>query len=131
MLRRPVESAQFTSIRYGERLAELGAQPSIGTVGDSNDNALSETINGLYKTELIRRQGPWRTVDDVELATLQWVHWFNTERLHSALGDVPPAEFESAYDAHRSTSQLVEIKNSPSLHQAQCASLSYWGVGLC
>ena len=102
--------AQFTSIRYGERLAELGAQPSIGTVGDSYDNALAETINGLYKTELIRRRGPWRTVDDVELATLQWVHWFNTERLHSALGDVPPAEFESAYDAHRSTSQLVETQ---------------------
>ena len=87
--------SQFTSIRYGERLAELGAQPSIGTVGDSYDNALAETINGLYKTELIRRQGPWRTVDDIELATLQWVHWFNTERLHSALGDVPPAEFET------------------------------------
>jgi len=74
------------------------------------DNALAETINGLYKTELIRRRGPWRTVDDVELATLQWVRWFNTERPHSALGDVPPAEFENAYDAHRSTSQLVEIK---------------------
>ena len=89
--------SQFTSIRYGERLAELGAVPSIGSVGDSYDNALAETINGLYKTELIRRRGPWRNVDDVELATLAWVHWFNTERLHSSLADRPPAEFESAW----------------------------------
>jgi putative transposase len=91
--------SQFTSIRYGERLAELGAQPSIGTVGDSYDNALAETINGLYKTELIHRRKPWRTVDDVELATLSWVHWFNTARLHSSLGDIPPAEFEAAHYA--------------------------------
>jgi putative transposase len=102
--------SQFTSIHYGERLAELGATPSIGTVGDSYDNALAETINGLYKTELIRRQGPWRTVDDVELATLGWVHWFNTERLHSALGDIPPAEFETTRYAHSTTSQLVETQ---------------------
>jgi putative transposase len=91
--------SQFTSVRYGERLAELGAQPSIGSVGDSYDNALAETINGLYKTELIRRRGPWRNVDEVELATLEWVHWFNTARLHSALGDVPPDEFETAFYA--------------------------------
>ncbi len=81
--------SQYTSIRYGERLAEIGAVPSIGSIGDSYDNALAETINGLYKTELIRRRGPWRNVDDVELATLEWVHWFNTSRLHSALGDIP------------------------------------------
>lgn len=91
--------SQFTSVRYGERLAELGAQPSIGSVGDSYDNALAETINGLYKTELIRRRGPWRNVDEVELATLEWVHWFNTARLHGALGDVPPDEFEAAFYA--------------------------------
>jgi putative transposase len=89
--------SQFTSVRYGERLAELGALPSIGSVGDSFDNALAETVIGLYKTELIRRRGPWRTVDDVELATLGWVHWFSTTRLHGALGDVPPAEFETTY----------------------------------
>lgn len=89
--------SQFTSIRYGERLAEIGAVPSIGSIGDSYDNALAETVNGLYKTELIRRQGPWRNVDEVELATLQWVHWFNTARLHGALEDVPPAEFEAAW----------------------------------
>jgi putative transposase len=89
--------SQFTSIRYGERLAEIGAVASIGSIGDSYDNALAETVNGLYKTELIHRQGPWRTADDVELATAGWVQWFNTTRLHSSLGDVPPAEFETAW----------------------------------
>ena len=95
--------SQFTSIRYGERLAELGALPSIGSVGDSFDNALAESVNGLYKTELIRGpgQGPWKTVEDVELATLGWVHWHNTQRLHGYLGDVPPAEFETAWHADR------------------------------
>lgn len=91
--------SQYTSIRYTERLDEIGATPSIGSVADSYDNALAETINGLYKTELIRRRGPWRDVDAVELATLAWVHWFNTERLHSSLGDLPPAEFEAAFYA--------------------------------
>ena len=93
--------SQFTSVRYGERLAELGAQPSIGSVGDSYDNALAETVNGLYKTELIRgpRQGPWKTIEDVELATLGWVHWHNTERLHSYLDHVPPTEYEAAFYA--------------------------------
>lgn len=102
--------SQYTSIRYGERLAELGAQPSIGTIGDSYDNALAEAVNGLYKSELIYDKGPWRTVDDVELATLSWVHWFNTTRLHSSLGDIPPAEFETTHYAQRSTSQLVETQ---------------------
>jgi len=94
--------SQFTSVRYGERLAEIGAVPSIGSVGDSYDNALAETVNGLYKTELIRgpsRRGPWKTIDDVELATLSWVHWHNTARLHSHCGDLPPAEFEAAFYA--------------------------------
>ena len=106
--------SQFTSLRYGERLAELGAVPSIGTVGDSFDNALAETVNGYYKTELIRgpaRTGPWKTVEDVELATLGWVHWHNTTRLHGYLGDRPPAEFESAiYAAHNTDQQLVGIQ---------------------
>jgi putative transposase len=99
--------SQFTSVRYGERLAELGALPSIGTVGDSYDNALAEAVIGLYKTELIRGpdQGPWRTVDDVELATLAWVHWHNTRRLHGYLNDVPPAEFEAAFYAAQQTDQ--------------------------
>jgi putative transposase len=94
--------SQFTSIRYGERLAEIGATPSIGTVGDSYDNALAETVNGYYKAELIRgpaRQGPWKTVEDVELATLGWVHWHNNIRLHGYLGDLEPAESEAKFYA--------------------------------
>ncbi len=106
--------AQFTSLRYGERLAEIGATPSIGTVGDSYDNALAETVNGYYKAELIRgpaRSGPWKSVEDVELATLGWVHWHNTERLHGYLGDVPPTEFENAlYATQQGTRALAEIK---------------------
>ena len=101
--------SQFTSVRYGERLAEIGAVPSIGSVGDSFDNALAETVNGLYKTELIHGpvQGPWKTVADVELATLSWVHWFNTQRLHRYLGDVPPAEYEEVYDAQTRVDELI------------------------
>jgi putative transposase len=91
--------SQFVSLRWTERLDEIGAHPSIGSIADSYDNALAETVNGLYKTELIRRQGPWRTIDDVELATLGWVHWFNHQRLHGTLGDVPPAEFETHHYA--------------------------------
>ena len=88
---------QYLSIRYTERLADEGAVTSVGSKGDSFDNALAETVNGLYKTELIRAQGPWRTADQVELATAAWVAWWNAERLHSACGDIPPAEFEAAY----------------------------------
>ena len=104
--------SQFTSIRFGERLAEIGAVPSIGTVGDSYDNALAESVKALYKTELIRgpAQGPWRTVEDVELATLGWVHWHNNERLHGYLNDVPPVEFEAAYAAQQTDQQLVGIQ---------------------
>jgi putative transposase len=99
--------SQFTSLRYGERLAELGALPSIGTVGDSYDNALAEAINGLYKDELIRLQGPWRDVDAVELATLGWVHWWNTQRLHGHLDDIPPAEFEATHYRQQQANNLV------------------------
>ena len=101
--------SQFTSIRFGERLAEIGAVPSIGSVGDSYDNALAETVNGLYKTELIYGpgQGPWKTIEDVELATLSWVHWFNTQRLHSYLGDVPPAEYEDVYAAQTRVEEKI------------------------
>jgi putative transposase len=100
--------SQFTSIRWTERVVEIGASPSIGSVGDSYDNALAETVNGYYKAELIYgpEQGPWKTVDEVELATLAWVHWRNTQRLHGYCGDVPPAEFEAAYAA-RNTDQLL------------------------
>jgi len=93
--------SQFTSIRWSERLAEAGATPSIGSVGDSYDNALAETVNGLYKAELIYGpdQGPWRSIEAVELATLSWVHWYNHQRLHGYCGDIPPAEYEEAYYA--------------------------------
>jgi putative transposase len=88
---------QYLAIRYSERLAEEGAVTSVGSKGDSYDNALAETVNGLYKAELIRRRGPWRTVDHLEIETAKWVDWWNTRRLHSACGDVPPAEFEADY----------------------------------
>jgi transposase InsO family protein len=88
---------QYLSIRYTERLAEAGMESSVGSVGDSYDNALAETINGLYKTEVIRRRGPWRNIDAVEYATLEWVDWFNHRRLLEPIGDIPPAELEMAY----------------------------------
>jgi putative transposase len=88
---------QYLAIRYTERLADEGAVTSVGSRGDSYDNALAETVNGLYKTELIRARGPWRTADQVELATAAWVAWWNVSRLHSACGDIPPAEFEATY----------------------------------
>ena len=101
VLPRSIEPGQYLSIRYTERLAEVGAASSVGSRGDSYDNALAESVFSLYKAELITMQGPWRTVEDVELATLSWVYWWNTARLHSAIGDVPPAEFEAAHYAHQ------------------------------
>ena len=101
MLRRPVESGQYVSIRYSERLAEAGIEPSVGSKGDSYDNALAETINGLYKAEVIYRRGPWKTKQAVELATLEWVSWFNHHRLLAPMGYVPPAEFEANYHRQR------------------------------
>lgn len=89
--------AQFTSVRFSERLTEAGITSSVGSVGDSYDNALAETINGLYKTELIKPRGPWRTVEQVEYATAEWVDWFNHRRLYEYCGDIPPAELEEAY----------------------------------
>ena len=94
---------QYLAIRYTERLADAGAVTSVGSKGDSYDNALAESVNGLYKTELIRARGPWRTADQVELATAAWVAWWNEQRLHGACGDVPPAEFEAAYHQLRAT----------------------------
>jgi putative transposase len=88
---------QYLSIRYSERLAEVGAQPSVGSTGDSYDNALAESIIGLFKTEVIRQRGPWKNIDGVEYATLEWVDWFNHRRLLRPIGDVPPAELETAY----------------------------------
>lgn len=89
--------SQYVSIRYSERLAEAGIAPSVGSKGDSYDNALAETINGLYKAELIHRRGPWKTRESVELATLEWVSWFNHQRLMEPLGYIPPAEAEANY----------------------------------
>ena len=89
--------SQYTSVRFSEHLAEAGISASVGSVGDSFDNALAETINGLYKTELIKPRGPWRTVDQVEYATAEWVDWFNHRRLYEYCGDIPPAELEAAY----------------------------------
>ena len=99
MLRRPIESAQYVSIRYTERLVEAGIEPSVGSVGESYDNALAETINGLYKTEVIHRRGPWRSFEAVEMATLEWVDWFNNRRLLEPIGNIPPAEAEARYYA--------------------------------
>ena len=88
---------QYLSIRYTERLAEAGIEPSVGSVGDSYDNALAESVIGLYKTEVIDRRGPWRHAEAVEFATLDWVDWFNNRRLLSSIGDVPPVEYEEQY----------------------------------
>jgi putative transposase len=89
--------SQYLSIRYSDRLTEAGIEASVGSVGDAYDNALAETIHGLFKTELIRRRGPWRGLDAVEYATLEWVDWFNNRRLLEPIGNIPPAEFEKLY----------------------------------
>jgi len=98
---------QYVSIRYTQRLAQARVERSVGSVGDSYDNALAESVNGLFKTEVIRRCGPWRNIDEVEFAVLEWVDWFNNRRLLGPLGHVPPAEFEEMY--YRSQSTPVEV----------------------
>jgi len=98
---------QYLSIRYTERLAEANIDSSVGSVGDSYDNALAETINGLYKTEVIRRRGPWKNIEDVEYATLEWVDWFNNRRLLEPIGDMPPAEYEMMYYQQSEESAMV------------------------
>ena len=105
---------QYLAIRYTERLAEAGAVTSVGSRGDSFDNALAETIIGLYKTELIRRRGPWKGLDQVEYATLEWVDWFNHRRLLEPIGHVPPAEFEATYHQREDPSRTAGLKQ-PSL----------------
>jgi putative transposase len=109
VLRRLLEPKQYTSIRYTERLAEAGARPSIGSIGDSYDNAMAESIIGLFKTELIRRQGPWRSVDVVELATLEWVDWYNNRRLFEAIGNIPPAEAEANHYRTTTSSENLQM----------------------
>jgi putative transposase len=99
--------SQYVSIRYTERLVEAGIEPSVGSVGDSYDNALAETVIGLFKTEVIRRRGPWRSLEAVEFATLEWVDWFNNRRLLETIGNVPPAEAEARYYAAQEEIQLA------------------------
>jgi transposase InsO family protein len=105
---------QYLSIRYTERLAEAGAVASVGSKGDSYDNAMAESINGLYKTELIHNErfGPWRTIEDVELATLGWVHWWNTTRLLEPIGNIPPAELEQNWATGQKTGRSVARRAS-------------------
>jgi putative transposase len=99
---------QYLAVRYTERLAANGVINSVGSRGDSYDNALAESINGLYKTELVRNKGPWRGLDDLELATLEWVDWFNHRRLFEDHGRIPPAEFEAMF--YRQTSSRREAE---------------------
>jgi putative transposase len=106
---------QYLAVRYTDRLAEVGAVGSVGTVGDSYDNAVAESVFGLYKTELIRRRGPWRTIDQVEMATLEWVDWYNHRRLHSACADIPPAEYEEQH-YRQNTAAAPAAAAEPSLH---------------
>lgn len=101
--------AQYTAVAFTDRLAEAGIQPSIGSVGDSYDNALAETINGLYKTELIKPGKPWRNLEEIEIATAEWVDWYNHHRLYEHCGDIPPAELEAAYYAKTTAQQPVEL----------------------
>ena len=102
---------QYLSMRYSDRLAEAGIEPSVGSRGDSYDNALAESIIGLFKTEVIQRKGPWRHLEGVEFATLTWVDWFNTRRLLEPIGYVPPAEFEARYYEHASAEATHRVQD--------------------
>ncbi len=104
--------SQYLSIRYTERLLDAGINPSTGSVGDSYDNAMAETINGLYKTEVIHRRGPWDGLDDVEYATLEWVDWFNHRRILQPIGDIPPAEYEANYYRQNSPTDTAGLKQN-------------------
>jgi len=107
LIRHSDRGVQYLSIRYTERLAEAGIERSVGSVGDSYDNALAESVIGLFKTEVVWRRGPWRNIDEVEIAVLEWVDWFNNRRLLEPLGYVPPAEYEAAYYRGQETPALA------------------------
>ena len=109
MLRQPIEFTQYVFIRYSERLAEAGIEPSVGSKGDSYDNALAETINGLYKAELIHRRAPWKTKESLELATLEWVSWFNQHRLLEPIGYIPPAKAEENYYLQLASQAVISV----------------------
>lgn len=102
---------QYLSIRYTKRLAEAGIEPSVGSKGDSYDNALAESVIGLFKTEVIRRHGPWRSLEKVEFAVLEWVWWFNPHRLLEPLGYLPPAEYEDVFHSRNEAQALEAVLN--------------------
>ena len=114
---------QYLSIRYTDRLAEAGIEASVGSIGDSYDNALAETINGLYKAEVIRPNGPWRSLEEVEFATLEWVDWFNNRRLLEPIGNIPPAEFEAMYVQTQESPTMEVGLNEPSLRRTRGGSV--------
>jgi putative transposase len=97
VLQRPNESTQYRAVRYTQRLAEADAVASVGSKGDSYDNAMAEAFNSLYKAELVRNRGPWRGIDDIEIATVEYIDWYNNRRLHGELGHMPPAEYEALH----------------------------------
>jgi len=117
--------SHYVSTRYSERLAEAGIEPSGGNTGDSYDNALAETINGLYKVELIHRRGPWRTREAVELATLEWVSWFNNHRLLEPIGCIPPAEAKANYWRHHGQASSTTKLAAEAAPQEGC-TMSTW-----
>ena len=106
-MRRPLESAQYVSIRYTERLAIADIIPSVGTVGDSYDNALAESIIGLFKTEVIKRRSSWKSLTEVEMQTLKWVDWYNHRRLLEPIGNIPPAEAEANFWRMNNSSSMA------------------------
>lgn len=108
MLQRPVEFAQYRAIRYTERLAEQGAVSSMGSKGDRYDNAMAEAFNSLHKAELVRNRGPWTSINDLEIATAEYIDWYNNRRLHGKLGQIPPAEYETLHAAPQTAPILIE-----------------------
>jgi hypothetical protein len=123
-LRRQVEHKQYVSIKFTERLAEAGVEPSVGSVGDSYDNALAETVNGLYKAEVIHRCGPWRSFEAVEFATLEWVDWSNNRRLLEPIGNIPPAEAGEQYYAMRDQLPMAARIKQNSLRRTRGGSVA-------
>ena len=122
--------SQYLALRYTERLADTGIEPSVGSVGDSYDNALAETIIGLFKAEVIHRLGPWKTADAVEWETLKWVDWYNTERLHSAIGYVTPQEKEEAFYADLSSAEKAPFADGPQTGIIQAIGKRRGDIGL-
>lgn len=108
VLHRLVEPGQYVAVRYTQRMAEAGAVASVGSTGDSYDNALAEAFNSLFKAELVRNRGPWKNIDDLEIATAEYIDWFNHRRLHGEIGTIPPVEFERAYHQDQAVPATAE-----------------------